>query len=352
MTDLPSRPSHHAPDGRFRNPWPEAEPRSFGDVLRWGLARLARRLRGEGRDRSRFEIASPSYASPRAPADALTITWVGHSTALVQMGGANVLTDPMWSRRASPLRWMGPARRVPPAIPLDALPPIDLVLVSHNHYDHLDDATVRRLAARHPHASWMAPLGLATWLRRRGARAVTELDWWDAAHVASAAGPLSVTATPAQHFSARGLRDRMRTLWCGFAIAAGAHRVLFCGDTGNHPEWRAVGARLGPFHAVLAPVGAYEPRWFMRPVHMDPDEAVAALRALDEGARAHDAPAHDAPAHRRPVMVPIHWGTFPLTDEPLDEPPARTRDAWRRAALPDEELWLLRHGETKVLGEC
>ena len=338
-------PSHHHPDGSFRNPWPGAEPRPFSDVIRWSMQRLARRWRGEPRDDSRFEHATPAVARPRAAADRLVATWVGHSTVLVQAGGLNILTDPMWSRRASPLRWLGPARRTAPGLALEELPPLDIVLVSHNHYDHLDDATVRALARRHERAAWVAPLGLAPWLARRGVREVTELDWWGSARVAGA----TVTATPAQHFSARGLGDRMHTLWCGFVVEhaperAPPVRLFFAGDTGLHPEFADIGRRHGPFDLALVPVGAYEPRWFMRAVHMSADEAVDAFVALRDGARA----AGRGDAGHRMAMLPIHWGTFPLTDERMDEPPLRTRAAWRRAALPDDALWLLRHGETRT----
>ncbi|HEU4563611.1 MAG TPA: MBL fold metallo-hydrolase [Gemmatimonadaceae bacterium] len=349
-----SRPPHHTPTG-FRNPWPGAEPRSFRDVFRWSLARWKASARGELRDDSRFERATPSFARPRAEPHRLAATWVGHSTVLVQAGGLNILTDPMWSARASPLPWAGPERWVEPGVALDALPPLDLVLVSHNHYDHLDDATVRQLAARHPEAAWVAPLGLERWLRGRGARAVTELDWWEETRIPlpAATATATVTATPAQHFSARGLGDRMRTLWCGFAVAiplpgsTGARRIFFAGDTGFHPEWRAIGERLGPFDLSLIPVGAYEPRWFMRPVHMNPEEAVDAFLALHDGARADDA--STAAPRRHGAMLPIHWGTFKLTDERMDEPPARTRSAWTRAGLDARELWVMRHGETR---EC
>jgi N-acyl-phosphatidylethanolamine-hydrolysing phospholipase D len=218
---------------------------------------------------------------------------------------------------------------VPPGIAFDELPPLDLVLQSHNHYDHLDHATVLRVAHAHPQATWLVPLGLAAFVERRGARHVVELDWWQD-HVAQS---LRIAATPAQHFSARGFGDRGDTLWCGFALRAASGRgVYFAGDTGFHPEFGRIGARYGPFDIALLPIGAYEPRWFMRYLHMNPEEAVEAFRGL----------------HAR-VMVPIHWGTFKLTDEAMDEPPVRARRAWERAGLPPGDYRQLAHGETLVL---
>ncbi len=282
-----------------------------------------------------FQVVASSFASPRATPDELTVTWVGHSSFLIQIGGANVLTDPIWSTHASPIPFLGPRRWVRPGIDFDALPPIDVVLVSHNHYDHLDAPTVRRLTSRVPGAQWIVPRGLASFFRARGVSRVIELDWWQTTR----AGALEIGATPAQHFSARGLADRNRTLWCGFAITAERRRALFAGDTGHHPEFARIAERFGPFDAVLLPIGAYEPRWFMRPVHMNPEDAVLAYAELRAG----------APAVRPPLFVPMHWGTFRLTDEPMTEPAERLRRAWDGAALSAADLAILRHGETTRL---
>ena len=274
--------------------------------------------------------ATPAFIAPRASTNRVTTTWVGHSTFLIQIGGLNVLTDPMWSDRASPVAFAGPRRWMPPALSLDALPPIDVVLQSHNHYDHLDDGTVRRLAARFPDARWIAPLGLGDWLRRRGVLVATELDWWQSAPV----GSLTVTATPAQHFSARGFGDRCRSLWCGFVVATPSARVYFAGDTALHPEFAAIGARLGPFDLVHLPVGAYEPRWFMQRVHLNPEDAIQAYSAITGSGPT-------------PPCAAMHWGTFKLTDEPMDEPPRRARELWTEAGLTAESLWILACGETR-----
>jgi N-acyl-phosphatidylethanolamine-hydrolysing phospholipase D len=334
-------PRHHHPGGGFRNPWPEAAPADAKEVLRWQAERR-RNPRVPDPPPGHFPRVTPSFATPRARRDLITATWVGHSTVLLQVGGLNVLTDPVWSKRASPLWFVGPRRLTPPAVDFDALPPIDVVLQSHNHYDHLDSRTVRRIARRFPGATWYAPLGLPSTLRRWGVRNVVERDWWQTAEhrrSGDAAEPATIGCAPAQHFSARGLRDRNRTLWCGWTIAAAGRRVLFAGDTGLHPEFPDIAERYGPFDLVLLPIGAYEPRWFMRRVHMNPEDALEAYRALR-------GPYADVPS---PALLAVHWGTFRLTDEPADEPPARMRALWRAAGLPDDRLWVLAHGETRTL---
>lgn len=254
---------------------------------------------------------------------------------LLQLGAVNVLTDPVFSRRASPLQWMGPRRVMDPGLPAGALPPIDLVVLSHNHYDHLDRPAVKRIARDHPGAAWVVPLGLGATIRRWGARTITELDWWGETRV----GGVRVTATPARHFSARGLHDRNCSLWCGFAIELENRRAFFAGDTAYHPEFGAIGSRCGPFDLAMIPIGAYDPRWFMHVIHADPEEAVRIYEDLV-------APHREAPL---PVMLGIHWGTFRLTDEPMDEPPRRAAVRWRAAGLDEDHLWIARFGETRRL---
>lgn len=268
---------------------------------------------------------------PRAAVGELTATWVGHSSFLVQIGSVNILLDPIWSERASPIGFMGPRRIVPPGVDFDSLPPIDLVLVSHDHYDHLDLSTVRRLTARHPRAEWIAPLELGAWLRKCGATVIAELDWWQSVR----AHALDVTCTPAQHFSGRRPNNRNSTLWCGWTIRAGERAIFFAGDTGRHPEFSPITERLGPLDAAFLPIGAYDPRWFMGPVHMAPEESVAAYQEIVS-----------ANGERPCVFVAMHWGTFRLTDEPMDEPPALTRVAWERAGLDPAMLRIPARGET------
>jgi N-acyl-phosphatidylethanolamine-hydrolysing phospholipase D len=304
-------------------------------VIRWSFDRRRQKLPpdpGPGH----FPIAQPTFAD-RAAAGELSATWVGHSTVLLQVGAINILTDPMWSERASPVSFAGPRRFVEPALALEALPPIDVVLISHNHYDHLDRPTVRALAKRMPESEWVAPLGLSRLLRGWGAERVQELDWWETAELRTSHGSVSIASAPAQHFSARGLWDRGSTLWCSWAVIGVERRAFFAGDTAYHPEFAAIGDRLGPFDLSMLPVGAYEPRWFMRTVHMNPPEALRAYAEVT-GSRAGTV-----------AMLPIHWGTFRLTDESMDEPPEWTARLWREAGYDADRLWLLRHGETRRL---
>ena len=261
------------------------------------------------------------------------MTWVGHSTVLLQLGPLNVLTDPMWSERASPARWVGPRRFMTPAVDFDELPEIHVVLLSHNHYDHLDAPTVRRMAERYPETTWLCPMGLGTLLQSLGVRKTVERDWWETVD----AQGFSAACVPAQHFSSRTIGDRGDTLWCGWTIQADGVRIFFAGDTALHPEFDQIRTRLGPFDLVMLPIGAYEPRWFMRTVHMNPEDALSAYRALIDGAAS------------PPPCLTMHWGTFRLTDEPVDEPPARFAQRWREAGWPDTANWTLAHGETRQL---
>ena len=327
---------HHRPGGGFRNPWPGAAAHGLADVLKW-MAQRPRTSREPNPPATALPRTTPAFATPHAGEGTLGVTWVGHSTFLLQVGALNVLTDPMWSERASPISWVGPRRLVPAAVAFDTLPPIDLVLLSHNHYDHLDVPTVRAIARAHPEAQWVTPMGLAEFVRRHGVRIARDFDWWDEARI----GAAKLACMPAQHFSARGLGDRGDTLWCGWTLTAHDRRVYFAGDTAYHPDFARVAERFGPFDMALLPICAYEPRWFMRSVHMNAEEAVRAFGDL--------LAAHPHTPGRRRVMVGGHWGTFRLTDEPVQEPPEHARRAWDAAGLPPDDLWVLAHGETRTL---
>ena len=320
-------------DGRFYNPWPESEPHGLRDVLRFLRERPGGRAPSP--PRGSFPTAVPDVVYPRAAAARVSATWIGHSSVLLQVRGVNILTDPMFSQRAFPVQWMGPRRVMDPGLALHDLPPIDIVALSHNHYDHLDATSVRRIARANPDAAWIVPLGVGRYIGRWGPRSVVELDWWQERDL----GFARVTGTPARHFSGRGPSDRNRSLWSGFGLEVGGHRTLFVGDRGYHPEFGEIGARCGPFDLVLMPIGAYQPRWFMSRVHMDPDEAV---RAYGDVVAAH-------PAHTPPVMLALHWGTFRLTDEPMEEPPRRARECWRAAGRDESLLWIASFGETRRL---
>jgi N-acyl-phosphatidylethanolamine-hydrolysing phospholipase D len=252
-----------------------------------------------------------------------TITWVGHSTFLIQIAGVNILTDPTWSERASPVGFAGPRRLVPPGLQFDDLPPIDVVVISHDHYDHLDAPTVERILREH-HPLFVVPLGLKSWLASVGITEAVELDWWDSARVRG----LTLTCTPAQHSSGRGLRDQNLRLWASWVIASPSRRLYFAGDTGYYPGLVEIGRRLGPFDLALLPIGGYNAYATHHPNHLNPEEAVRLFQEL--GAR---------------VMVPMHYGTFDFNREPFREPPDRLlREALRRAV--EARIAILRPGET------
>jgi L-ascorbate metabolism protein UlaG (beta-lactamase superfamily) len=254
------------------------------------------------------EMRSPSCPLPLAPdtaarlrqppASGLRITWLGHSTALIEIDGARVLTDPVWSERASPSTLAGPKRFHPPPLALDALPPLDAVVVSHDHYDHLDMATARALAARG--TAFHVPLGLAAHLRLWGVPAaqIVEHDWWQAAHLP---GGVDVVSTPARHFSGRGLRDRDHTLWTSWSLIGPRHRVFFSGDTGATEGHARIADRFGPFDVAMIEIGQYHPSW--GDIHLGP------LGALDTFARL-----------RARQLLPIHWATFELGLHAWSEP--------------------------------
>ena len=300
--------------GKFRNTVPvKREPAA---IWREGWARGAWPARGAG-----VAAAAPP---PRAvQGDTMRVTWIGHATALVQVAGMNLLTDPVWSPAAGPLGQLGPRRFVPAGLPIDALPRIDAVLVSHNHYDHLDVPTLRRLHARDAPRIY-TPLGNAAFLARAGVPGAVELDWWQSAEHTRG---FHIEATEVRHFSGRGLFDRDKSLWCGFTVHTPVGRVYFAGDTGYGAHFAETARRSGAPRLALLPVGAYLPRSIMQPVHMDPTEAVQAHRDLGAGA-----------------SLGIHWGSFRLTAEAWDDPPRRLAAARAQAGVPDETFRVLDHG--------
>jgi N-acyl-phosphatidylethanolamine-hydrolysing phospholipase D len=261
---------------------------------------------------------------PKALVRNPSVTWIGHATMLVRMDGVTFLTDPMFSSRASPLAFAGPERLVPPGVPLAALPTIDFAVLSHDHYDHTDLESIRALAARG--VRFIVPLGFGPLLRDAGVARVDELDWWESID----AGPVRVHCVPAQHFSGRGLTGHNRRLWAGWIVAGATRRYYHAGDTGYSSDFEEIGRRLGPIDLAAVPIGAYEPRPMMGPVHVNPEEAVRI--------------ALDVRAWR---TVGMHFGTFDLTDEPLDEPPVRFRTAAAARGFAEDAAWILNIGETR-----
>ncbi len=307
---------------RFRNRYPAAD-HGGGNALKWMFE-----FAFEKWQPVEFPLAQNRPAWLAANRSEPSLTWIGHASFLLQLDGLNVLTDPVFGARASPFTFAGPRRLTPVGLAINQLPPIDLVLISHNHYDHLDDASVRRLAQDHPQAQFVVPLGLKVWFAERGITRVVELEWWQSATL----GAARVTSVPVQHFSGRSLRDRNATQWCGLVLELGGRRVLFAGDTGYSKDFADIGARFAPFDLALLPIGAYDPRWFMAAVHVNPEEAVQIHLDIDSR-----------------LSVAMHWGTFRLTSEPLDEPPQRLAAALRAAGVSEQSFVVYQHGETRVL---
>ena len=321
-------PAHHADRG-FRNPFSDTVNGGVGNFLRMARMRFfSDAWPAYDPDRDRVPRATPVPASG-ASANA-TVTWVGHATVLIQHQGINVLTDPMFSDRASPLSFAGPKRVTRPALALAELPRVDVVVISHNHYDHLDAATVEALGSG---PVYYVPLGLRGWFERRGVDPgrVVEMDWWDRRDHAPGQHSLSVTATPSQHFSGRSLTDRNETLWASWSLAWDDFQVWFGGDTGyNDRQFREIGERLGEIDLGIIPIGAYEPRFFMRAVHVNPEEAVRIHQ--DIGAAA---------------SLAIHWGAFILSAEGVLTPPRALAAARAAAGVAESEFAAFAVGETR-----
>lgn len=280
-------------------------------------------------DPKRYAVptATPAFADQD---DEPVVTWIGHSTVLLQHNGVNVLTDPVFSDYASPLSFVGPKRITAPAVSIAQLPAVDVVVISHNHYDHLDTASVQALGDG---PRYFVPLGVKPWMVGKGiaAERVEELDWWESRQVQVKGVEVSVTATPAQHFSGRGLFDGDKTLWASWAVAWGGFTSWFGGDTGyNEQQFREIGVRIPNIDLGIIPVGAYAPGWFMSRVHVNPEEALRIHQ--DIGAR---------------QSLGIHWGTFMLTAEEVDEPPRRLAAALRDADLPANSFSVFAVGETR-----
>ena len=306
-------PSNHFDGKRFFTPG-APQPKSFADVARWMLTRHPEPWKSD-----------PSSTLDHPPAtvrEGLRTTLVNHSTVLIQTAGVNILTDPIWSERASPFTFAGPKRFAPPGIRFEDLPPIHIVLISHNHYDHMDLPTLRRLQSAHAPRVYVG-LGNAPYLMPIGMKRAFEMDWWDSDCYSS---DITVHCTPSQHFSARSPFDRNRALWCSYVIATPSGNIYFGGDTGFGPHFRDIHQRFPYIRIALLPIGAYLPRWFMSPVHLSPDEAFEAHKILG---------AHDS--------VAIHHGTFALADDSQYE----ARDRVIQLALERNlQFHILRNGES------
>ena len=306
--------------GRFSHR--ASEVRGPKDILKWKvLDPLTGRAAKAPKPAERFAPPSRPFDPELVRGTKPSLTWIGHASFLLTLGGKKVVTDPV----------LGPKlegfirRHGEPGIPAASMPEVDVVLITHNHYDHLDAWSIKRLG---PKPVYVVPLGNGGLVRGAGAKAVVELDWWQTTQVAG----LDVTLVPSRHWSMRLPWNRNDMLWGGFVIRSGEGTAYHSGDTAHFDGFAEIGRRCGPIDWAMLPIGAYDPRWFMSAQHMNPEEAVDAAVQLNAE-----------------TMVAMHWGTFKLTDEPLEEPPGRARAEWARLKLPPECLWILDIGESRAL---
>ena len=349
----PSKP-HHTPEG-FKNNYPHE---SGGSFWKWRWERMTAGTVAEAPEggwASVLPSVKPDVAFLKSNRTERTITWLGHATVLLQTNGVNIITDPVFSERTAPMQFAGPKRQVPFMVTPDELPEIDVVLISHNHYDHLDLGTIKDFKTRFPKAQYFVPLGLKAWFDDLGVDNVRELDWWDVARV----GAVTYTFVPAQHWSKRSLSDTNRSLWGGFVVEA-VHgstssprtggsvnaadgstlggqletwRFIYTGDTGYSQDFKDIGAKFPQgFDWAAIPIGAYEPRWFMKAQHCNPDESVQIMRDL--GAR---------------QALAVHWGTWMLTDEALDLPPKDLAIALTKYGVESGRFHVFKNGEMRKL---
>lgn len=275
--------SDHFNGETFTNP-DNIRAKGLPAVLKWMIKR------DQGPWTKNYETTLGS--KPVESSQDLRITFINHSTFLIQWNDLNILTDPIWSERCSPFSFVGPSRMRPPGIRFEDLPPIDIVLLSHNHYDHLDLPTIKNIETKH-HSLFVTPLGVGAFLKKETVKNVLEMDWWD-----DADSGIKIKAVPAQHFSGRGMFDRDKTLWSGYVLEFNDKRLYFAGDSGYGAFFKEIGEKAGPMDVALIPIGAYLPKWFMSPVHISPEEAVQVHQDV-----------------KSKQSIAMHFGTFPLADE-------------------------------------
>lgn len=323
----PMKP-HHTKSG-FRNIYHD-DDKGFLDFVKWRWEKLFKDI--PGIEAYHFQIDTKNHEILKTNTEKSTLTWIGHATFLIQFFGMNILTDPQFSDRASPVSWAGPKRVVPPGLPIDELPDIDAVIISHDHYDSLDLASVIALSKHNINRplTFIVPLGMKAWFDELDLESirVVELDWTESYTI----GDLKFTAEPVQHWSKRTLIDTNKRLWAAWVIESKGKRIFFTGDTGYAKHFKDIGEKYKNFQLSLIPIGAYEPRWFMKSHHVNPDEAVQIHKDINSE-----------------YSVAMHWGTFILTDEPLDEPPAKLEEALNKNNINESKFEVYRHGETRYI---
>lgn len=313
--------SDHFDGNKFVNP-DNSGNHTYWEVLKWWLG---------GNDKGTWheynKESLPDFPAPPSSVNNAEhrITFINHATFLIQIAGQNILTDPVWSFRASPYQWIGPKRKRPTGINFEDLPHIHTVLLSHNHYDHLDIDTIKHLQSRFD-PQFIVPLGVERYLHNQGVDNTIRMDWWDKYGLGD---NTLVSAVPARHFSGRGLFDRNKTLWCGYVIEHPSGHIYFAGDTGYGNFLKEIGKAFAPIQTAILPIGAYKPRWFMEAIHMSPEEAVKAHEDLQSQ-----------------QSIAMHYGTFPMADDGMYEPIEDLNKAVRKHQLHSNEFLTLQHGES------
>ncbi len=312
--------SEHFDGKKFINPSGK-QAKGLGDVLKWTM----QRKREAWKEMIDADYGNAPVANPDP--EKIVITFVNHSTFLIQYQGVNILTDPIWSKRTSPFQWAGPKRMRPPGIKFEDLPNIDLILISHNHYDHLDANTMKRLnKAYQPKV--MCPLGVAEYIKSLGFSNAYDLDWWQEQSFDN----LNIICVPAQHFSGRGMLDRDGTLWAGFVIQKDSTNIYFAGDTGYDQEmFGSIGAKFGKMKVSMIPIGAYKPKWFMSPIHVSPEEGLFIHKDVNSE-----------------ISIGMHYGTFPLADDGQMEPINELMELMEKMKIASESFILLKEGASET----
>jgi len=310
--------SNHFDGEKFTHPWEAPASKGFLDVLKW----MTSRAQGEWR-----EDTSPIASEPiteRILGDDLQITFINHATVLVQTQGKNILFDPIWAERTSPISFLGPKRQKAVGVAFENLPHIDVVIYSHNHYDHLDVQSILMLEKAFA-PKFIAPLGIDLFIKKQGVQNVEAMDWWESIQL----DDVEIIATPAQHFSGRGLFDRDKTLWCSYVLKTAGGNIFFGGDTGYAPIFKEIGERFGNMRLAMVPIGAYKPRWFMSLVHTDPAEGYQIFKDVNAS-----------------YGIPIHFGTFPLADDGQFDAENELMEILSKENQQNGSFRLLRNGES------
>lgn len=316
--------SNHFDGKKFVNPH-ALDEHHYGDVLKWWLS---------GNDKGAWpsftadDLPEPQKPDQRVSGHELHVTFINHASFLLQFDGMNILTDPIWSYRASPYQWIGPRRMRPPGLNFEDLPPISTVLISHNHYDHLDLQSILDLKEIH-NPTFVVPLGVEQFLHDHNIHKTVNLDWWDHHRLSE---KLALTSVPARHFSGRGLFDRNKTLWCGYVLHTGLGNIYFAGDTGYGQFFKEIGKKFGPMHTAFIPIGAYKPRWFMESIHLSPEDALAAHRDVQSE-----------------QSFAMHFGTFPMADDGMFEAANALKLELQKDPLLQQQFHVPLEGERHVI---